>query len=180
MQAICIETKDLLLTPLEQTDLPLLQQWKNDRQLREDGMGWRFPVSIAMESRWLEKAMDDSPNRCVFALRHKDSGNLAGYSQLYDIDLINRNASYGILIGDREAWGKGLGKQVVRAVTDFAFNDLGLRKVHLQTPADNERAKRVYQALGFVLEGTLRDHYFRSGKYVDLLCYSLFNPLQVK
>jgi putative acetyltransferase len=67
-----------------------------------------------------------------------------------------------------EEWqGKGVGAALMRAIIDFADNWLNLTRLELEVFADNEAAIRLYERFGFELEGTLRQHAFRDGQYVD-------------
>lgn len=67
-----------------------------------------------------------------------------------------------------EAWqGKGLGTELMRAIIDLADNWLNLMRLELEVYADNEAAIHLYERFGFEVEGTLRQHAFRDGQYVD-------------
>ena len=63
--------------------------------------------------------------------------------------------------------GKGVGKALMAAVVDLADNWLNLTRLELEVYADNAAAIHVYERFGFSYEGTLRQHAFRNGKYVD-------------
>jgi putative acetyltransferase len=63
--------------------------------------------------------------------------------------------------------GKGVGGELMRAILDLADNWLNLTRLELEVYADNEAAIRLYERYGFEVEGTLRRHAFRDGKYVD-------------
>jgi putative acetyltransferase len=67
-----------------------------------------------------------------------------------------------------EDWqDKGLGKELLRAIIDFADNWLNLTRLELEVYADNEAAIHLYERFGFEVEGTLRQHAFRDGRFVD-------------
>lgn len=68
---------------------------------------------------------------------------------------------------DREFHGKGVGSALMAAGLDLADNWLNLTRLELEVYADNETAIRLYERFGFTYEGTLRQHAFRDGKYVD-------------
>jgi putative acetyltransferase len=62
---------------------------------------------------------------------------------------------------------KGVGTALMKALIDLADNWLNLSRLELDVFTDNEPALRLYQKLGFVIEGTQRKHAFRDGEYVD-------------
>lgn len=67
-----------------------------------------------------------------------------------------------------EAWqGKGVGKALMQAGIDLADNWLNLTRLELEVYADNAAAIHLYERFGFVYEGTLRQHAFRNGEYID-------------
>jgi len=63
--------------------------------------------------------------------------------------------------------GKGVGTALMRAILDLADNWLNLTRLELEVYADNEAAIHLYERFGFEVEGTLRQHAFRDGEYVD-------------
>ena len=63
--------------------------------------------------------------------------------------------------------GKGVGAALMRAILDLADNWLNLTRLELEVYADNEAAIHLYERFGFEVEGTLRQHAFRDGQYVD-------------
>jgi L-phenylalanine/L-methionine N-acetyltransferase len=79
-----------------------------------------------------------------------------------------RKHAGAIGISVHEEWqGKGVGGALMRAILDLADNWLNLTRVELEVYADNEAAIHLYERFGFELEGTLRQHAFRDGAYVD-------------
>ena len=72
----------------------------------------------------------------------------------------------GIAVHD-EWQGKGVGTALMAAVVDLADNWLNLTRLELEVYADNPAAIHLYERFGFSYEGTLRQHAFRNGKYVD-------------
>jgi putative acetyltransferase len=72
----------------------------------------------------------------------------------------------GVSVHD-EWQGKGVGTALMRAGLDLADNWLNLTRLELEVFTDNESAIRLYEHFGFEREGTLRQHSFRGGRYVD-------------
>lgn len=66
-----------------------------------------------------------------------------------------------------EFQGKGVGKALMAAAVDLADNWLNLTRLELEVYADNQAAIRLYERFGFTYEGTLRQHAFRNGEYID-------------
>jgi L-phenylalanine/L-methionine N-acetyltransferase len=84
-------------------------------------------------------------------------------------------ATFGM--GVHDDWqGKGVGAALMRAGLDLADNWLNITRLELEVYADNEAAIRLYERFGFELEGTLRQHAFRDGKYVDARVMARLRP----
>ncbi|REE96387.1 GNAT family N-acetyltransferase [Thermomonospora umbrina] len=63
----------------------------------------------------------------------------------------------GRVLVSPQARGRGLGELLVTSVQQLAFNELHLHRLSLGVFAHNERALHLYERLGFVREGTLRE-----------------------
>lgn len=71
----------------------------------------------------------------------------------------------GIVDGYRE---QGLGKGLITTTLDAA-RAMGLHRVDLDVHADNARAARLYEKVGFQREGVARDAVLIDGHYIDLI-----------
>ena len=81
----------------------------------------------------------------------------------------------GMCVHD-EWQGKGIGTALMRAGVDLADNWLNLTRLELEVYTDNEPAIRLYERFGFEREGTLRQHAFRDGRYVDSYVMARLRP----
>mgnify|MGYP000262283814 CR=1 FL=1 len=99
-----------------------------------------------------------------------------GRSDLFDIDRTNGHLTFGIAIGDPQLWGRGLGTDAVNAIVDFAFGELRMERVMLDTDADNLRAQAAYRKAGFVVEGVRKEQFYANGSYVDDILLGLIRP----
>jgi len=79
-----------------------------------------------------------------------------------------RRHAGAIGMGVHDDWqGKGVGTALMRAGVDLADKWLNLTRLELEVYTDNEPAVRLYERFGFEREGTLRQHAYRDGRYVD-------------
>ncbi len=81
------------------------------------------------------------------------AGNLIGYCSIYNVTL--EEAELGIVISDRDYWGKGYGAEIMNQLAEFCFNHLGVKRVHLRVLSSNVRAIKCYQKCGFSRYGAL-------------------------
>lgn len=111
---------------------------------------WTFERLQQIYATWA-KASD----RHVWAIVETSSGAVVGEVLLTDLD--EGNASCGFRIWIAGATGRGLGTEATRLVVRHAFETERLHRVALEVYAFNPRARRVYEKVGFVVEGTMRD-----------------------
>jgi RimJ/RimL family protein N-acetyltransferase len=162
------------LRALTKTDLPKYVEWRNDPEIKALLGGWSFPTSLEEEENWIERARNEASNRRL-AIDRLDTGEYIGNIGLYQIDWKNRKAEYAILIGDKNAWGKGFGLDATQALISFAFKELNLHRIYLHVFAHHERAVRLYEKAGFTAEGRLRQDNFRDGAYRDTLIMGILD-----
>tara|TARA_Y100000815_G_C13014241_1_gene376747 strand:+ start:182 stop:505 length:324 start_codon:yes stop_codon:yes gene_type:complete len=67
----------------------------------------------------------------------------------YDLNVRNREAELGIMIGDKGYWGKGYGTDIVKTLLTHLFLDIALDRVYLHTLAWNYRAQASFEKAGF-------------------------------
>ncbi|WP_156591080.1 GNAT family N-acetyltransferase [Agrobacterium vitis] len=71
----------------------------------------------------------------------------------------------GIVDGYR---GAGLGKRLIETTLAASW-EIGLHRVELDVHADNTRAIRLYESVGFLREGVARDAVRIDGRFVDVI-----------
>ncbi len=163
-----------VLRPLRAADRITSVRWRNDPDIRDNVLGYRFPITEAMEADWVDAVLkDQSRTRVVLAIEDKTDAALVGFVYLNNIDWFARNAEFGILIGERNRHGKGLAKEALALVAAYAFETLNLHKLYLRVVAFNKRALALYRAFGFAEEGIQRQQAFVRGRYYDVVLMGL-------
>ena len=107
-----------------------------------------------------------SDEAACFSVVELESGELAGEALLWGIDTHNRMAHLGIAL--RPAFrGRGLSVDVLHTLCEYGFAVRGLRRLQIETLADNTPMLAAATRVGFVREGTLRRSAWVYGAYVD-------------
>jgi RimJ/RimL family protein N-acetyltransferase len=153
------------LRPLELADAPTLAPLFNDPDVNRFLLRCH-PMSVADEEEFIRR-LSGRTDYLALGIALRDGDRLVGATGLHDLDARNRNAAFGISIGDKDSWGKGYGTDATRLMVRHAFFTLNLHRVWLYVYEYNERAQRVYERIGFKVEGRLRQHTFRDGRYWD-------------
>jgi len=151
----------------EPEDEPLLHKYFNDPEVTEH-LALRYPLSHRGEREFIERFSTVSYSRASFAIETLAEGRMIGGCGLEETSPDNRTAELGIAIGDKDFWGGGYGTDTMRTLCRFGFDMMALHRIYLYVYAGNERARHVYEKLGFQLEVTRREALYRRGKYHDI------------
>ena len=74
-----------------------------------------------------------------------------GNIMYYDLNMQNRQAEVGIMIGDKDYWSNGYGTDTVNTLLRHLFTILELDRVYLHTLSWNYRAQASFVKSGFKL-----------------------------
>ncbi|MFZ5918190.1 MAG: GNAT family N-acetyltransferase [Chloroflexota bacterium] len=154
------------LRHIEREDIPTFVRWFNDPEVREYLAIFR-PMSRAEEEKWFERHLGDADSE-IFAIETQEGVHI-GNIGLHDTHWQYRLVEMGIVIGEKEYWGKGYGSDAIRTLLRFVFGEMNLHRVALRVRADNARAIRAYEKCGFQHEGIKREAIFANGRYYDEL-----------
>ena len=156
------------LGPEHKGIIPAIARWENDFSVVILSGDPLRPVSReSIEARFEKNLQNEGSRGAHFAIYEKASLRLVGVAGLRHIDPIMRTADYGIMIGEKDCWGKGYGTETTILILDYAFTVLGLHNVMLQTYSYNERAVRAYTRAGFRIIGRRREAVRLGGQVHD-------------
>lgn len=163
---------DVYLRPLEPDDADVVHGWYSDDRFRVT-MG-ELPMSLARRRRRYEAVAAEPEDDVVrFVICRIEDDVPIGRADIFMIDRTNGSCGFGIGIGAASLRGKGLGTDAVGALVDYAFGELRMERVWLDTEASNTRAHASYRKAGFSEEGRLRHAWFVDGVHVDGVRMSL-------
>ncbi len=157
------------LRGVERSDIPKFQEWLNDPEVIES-LSIYLPLSMIDEEQWFDNVSRLSPDEKPLAIELKQGRDwrLIGNSGFFNLEWANRCAEFGLFIGNKSVWNKGYGTETVRLILRHGFETLNLHRIYLRVYSTNPRAKRAYEKVGFVLEGTMREAVYRHGRYADI------------
>lgn len=101
------------------------------------------------------------------------------YSGVVSLSRIQRGPEQTAILGygiAKTLEGRGLMSEAVRAVVQFAFEDLDLHRIEASFAPTNERSAALLKACGFKIEGTLRGSLLINGQWCDHVLTSRLNP----
>lgn len=143
----------IALRPVRVSDLNLRYlAWLNDRRVNRYMLKRHYDFNAMVE--YYEAITQDRKKNVFLAICDRVTGTPIGTATLRDVH--KGLAIFGLMIGDRQYWGRGFGQAATRAVCGYAFKRLALKKVVLGVRAANLRAVHVFEKVGFQKIGILR------------------------
>lgn len=155
------------------SDIPVFQAELYDdvaTRSRSGSLPWRPVPPESPESPAAAAAPSD--HKAYFSVVELESQELAGEALMWGIDTHNRNAHLGLSVLPAFR-GRGLGADVVRVLCEYGFVVRGLRRLQVETVADNTAMIAAATRSGFSLEGTLRRSAWVCGAFVDVVVLGL-------
>jgi RimJ/RimL family protein N-acetyltransferase len=141
------------LSPCQLEDSEKWTAWFNDLEVSLP-LGDEAYTPITYEQQ--RDSLLGARNGHVFSIVTQGTDELIGRCLLFAVNMVDRSAMAGIVIGEKSYWGKGYGFEAMALLLDYAFNLLNLNSVMLGTYDFNKRAIRCYEKLGFRTIGRRR------------------------
>lgn len=156
----------------EPEDLDALYIQKNDSEVAALLGGFTTGLSRRDLSDWLERHRT-TDDEVLWTIADKETDRCLGHVGLYRIDHRIGRAEFAIMIGERSAWGRGIGSSTTRFVLRYGFEQLALQRIELSVLANNDRAIELYRKLGFKQEGLQRRAQYKDGRHLDVILMAI-------
>ena len=155
------------LRAFELADYQTTHPWREDVDVLNGIVGKKYFVSQEYEKKWINEAIFD--NRSLkLAICLKKTNEHIGNVYLGMIDHMDKNCTFGILLGDKRYWGQGIGTEATLLMLHHAFYELGMVRVSSRQLLTNTASIKLHEKCGFKHEGVLRKAVFKNGEYRDL------------
>jgi len=164
-----LKGNSVLLRPVKKSDISYFLKWFNDPEVIQY-LCLYLPMTEMSEEKYIEelgttRAKSDAP--FVIEVIEGASTKPIGNCGLHQINPKDHNATFGIVIGEKDYWSKGYGTEVSRLIINYGFQQLNLHRISSSAFAFNERSIKLHKKVGFREEGRLRQAMFKNGQYHD-------------
>ncbi|HKY63986.1 MAG TPA: GNAT family N-acetyltransferase [bacterium] len=186
-----LETPRLRLRPFEIWDASEVQRLAGDFRIADTTLRIPHPYEDGMAEAWIESQAEMSPqsSEIVFAIIRKEDASLVGAVGLANIshpplkkggqggfnlgrDTMKSEAELGYWIGV-PYWNQGYASEAGAAILDFAFSELGLKRVHANHFRRNPASGRVLQKLGMKSDPSAPTQVEKAGKVEVVVAYEI-------
>ena len=143
-----IEGTKVVLRPKHVEDAPDDHRWRQDPELAEQDAASVLRQGVADFTRDLETELKyPTPWVRRYAIDTLDGLHI-GNCMAYDIDTISGQSEIGILVGDRDYWDGGYGREAFALLIDEMFKTPTMNRLYLHTLRWNARARRAFSGCG--------------------------------
>ncbi|MBX9567002.1 GNAT family N-acetyltransferase [Aeromonas hydrophila] len=120
---------------------------------------------------YIEKSNDGFFWAILDLSKMKHIGNV----KLSSIDKNHNRVDLGIMIGDKDYWGKGIATEVIKIVTDYCFSQLNIHKITAGAYGNNHASINAFLKNGFIIEGEMLKHFKTSTGWTSAVLLSKIN-----
>lgn len=161
---------EITLRKVELKDMPLMQEWMNDEEIRTNFLMRNIPDEKTMQNFINVSFTDERRDYAIINEKDEYQGTIS----LKQISAINKNAEYAIVLR-RKAIGKNIAKQATKEILKIGFEEIKLHKIFLDVAEYNTRAIRFYEKMGFKKEGDFKEQFYINNRFYNLKRYALMN-----
>jgi diamine N-acetyltransferase len=159
------------LRPIEPEDIPRLQGWANDPEIR-GLIGETRPSTFTATVEFYQRIQKEE-DRLWLGVVSRETDQIIGETGLLRMFPAWRTTDWSLIIGEKSCRGKGYGTEAAQLMLNYAFGHLNFHRVSIGVVGFNAQALKFYEKLGFKHEGIQRDGYYYGHRYYDFVMMSL-------
>lgn len=169
-----LKGKLVLLRPVRRSDLQNFLKWFNDPEVTRY-LDRSLPLTEMEEEKNVEElGTTRARTDAAFVIEASEHpAQSIGWIDLTGINPKDHNAMFGIVIGEKECWGKGYGMEAARLLVNYGFEQLNLHRISSRVHALNERSLKLHNRVGFKEEGRQREAIFKNGIFHDYVMFGV-------
>jgi RimJ/RimL family protein N-acetyltransferase len=155
----CLEDERVILRPLCSLDAAQLATYvSNEPEI------WKYSLvaihKVEDLNGYIETAIQSRKDKTAypFIVFDKQLNKYVGSTRFYDIQWAFETMQLGYTWYSKEVWGTGLNAHCKYLLLQFAFEQMGCKRVEFRADNDNKRSIAAMQKIGCTVEGVLRSH----------------------
>jgi RimJ/RimL family protein N-acetyltransferase len=131
--------------------------WMNDREINKFLESRFLNHTRKSISNFVHEA-ENNPFVDLFGIYDRTTNVHIGNIKVDYTNRCHNRGDIGLIIGEKNFWGKGLATEAIREITLYGFNDIGLDKISAGCFESNIGSLKAFKNVGYVVEGVLRKH----------------------
>ena len=158
-----LETERLILRQIRASDANALFAFFSDEEVSS-----KRHRSVEESQAFIQQLQHwyQAHENIEWGITRKSDDLLIGTCGFYAFDEGFHRAETGYEL-HKACWRQGIMSEALTAILTFAFTTMELHRIEAIVDEGNERSQGLLRKLGFVHEGTLRQHQFFGGRFLD-------------
>src|SRR4030095_3852678 len=177
---VIAKSERLYLTPLHVAHAPYFVKWYNDPAIFGHIRDMDRITTLDERVRWLHETQRD-PNQRIFSIFYRPDDQIIGDGGLMHINWQDKKAEVGLVIGEKQYQGMGLGAESLWLLCKYGFEEMKLHNILGENYSNNPIAISNAKKIGLHYFGTRRQSKWLNGKWLgvhssDMLPDELIKP----
>jgi ribosomal-protein-alanine N-acetyltransferase len=162
---------------LDTKDVQEIHSYVSDKEVCRF-IGWRLMHTVDETYGHIEELLkrEAAGTHLYASVVLKSTETVIGTAMIFNFYEGAKHAEVGYVF-HKDCWGKGYGTETIALMNHFAFEVLGLHKLHARVIGANIGSSRVLEKNGFKLEGRLKDYHLIEDVYDDDLIFGKVQPI---
>ena len=115
--------------------------------------------------------MNNSDNDCVLGIFNNKNNQHIGTTAIHNIIKDNniKKAEFGIIIGEKLFWNKGIGQEAWKMMIEYGFNEFNLDFIETAIFVKNKSSLKIAEKVGFRYSELRKNNLVKDGKKIDVV-----------
>ena len=122
---------------------------------------------------------NQSKNEFLYGIFCKKNNKHIGNVKIGNINFNYKTGEISLFIGDKNYWGRKLGSEIIKTLTNHSFNFLGLYKIEAGCYESNKASLKSFLKCGYSIEGNLKNHIISEGNRESLIWLGMSQDEQI-
>ncbi len=140
--------------------------WLNDPEVNEFLESKYELQTLASVQAFVQHA-NEQEDTWLFGIFERERGQHIGNIKFEYINRRHCRGDLGIVIGEKEYWGKGVATEAIETVIRFLIHELGVERISAGCFEMNHGSVRAFEKAGFYVEGVLQNNILYGDRRVN-------------
>ena len=165
---LIIKSERLFFRYLKKSDVNKeYKEWLNDKDVNKY-LEIRHEQHTILNIKDFISSQNKSSNNHLLGIFYKQNGLHIGNVKIGPVHKFHPVSELSLFIGNKEYWHKGLGSEIIKTISNYAFKNLGIKKISAGAYSENISSIKAFLKNGYKIEGIKRKHYILNSKLADI------------
>ncbi len=160
----------IYLRPYKKADTVFWQKWDTDSEVQVFMPGLDKELALDDQLKYLEECRKEKSG-IYWSILWKENNQLIGTVSVTEINKIHGTGELGIIIGEKDYWGRGIATEAISLVLKCVLSSFGLRRIVAEYEKGNKGMRKALENNGFRRECFCKESRMKNNKPIDTIRY---------